>query len=179
MLSLKFWQRFSISSTSNNNLKVIIIKKKNQEGGDIIGKLILLSFDDSEEDVINSILSILESGRKIYRLEENLLPSEIHYGDLMIVPDKREVTCHGRRAALTFTEFEILQLLAQNPGQVFGKEQIYDIVWKEPYDGDYNIVMSHIRHIREKIEDDPSHPIYIQTVWGVGYRFNKNLSNGL
>ena len=93
----------------------------------------------------------------------------------MIFSDKREVTCHGRSADLTFTEFEILQLLAQNPGQVFSKEQIYDIVWKEPYDGDYNIVMSHIRHIRAKIEDDPSHPVYIQTVWGVGYRFNRNI----
>ena len=139
----------------------------------------MLSFDDSEDDVINSILSVLESGRKIYRIEENLQSAEIRRGDLVILPDKREVICHGRKVDLTFTEFEILQLLAQNPGQVFSKEQIYDIVWKEPYEGDYNIVMSHVSHIRDKIEDDPSHPIYIQTVWGVGYRFNKNLSNGL
>ena len=47
-----------------------------------------------------------------------------------------------------------------------------DMVWNEPYAGDYNIVMSHISHIREKIEDDPAHPVYIQTVWGVGYKFN-------
>ena len=141
--------------------------------------MIIVSFDDNEDDVINSMLSVLDSGRKIYRIEENLRLSEIRRGDLVILSDKREVNCHGRKADLTFTEFEILQLLARNPGQVFSKEQIYDIVWKEPYDGDYNIVMSHIRHIREKIEDDPSHPIYIQTVWGVGYRFNKNLSNGL
>ena len=46
---------------------------------------------------------------------------------------------------------------------------------KEPYSGDYNIVMSHISHIREKIEDDPSHPVYIQTVWGVGYKFNEKM----
>ena len=58
-------------------------------------------------------------------------------------------------------------------------EQIYDIVWQEPYSGDYNIVMSHIRHIREKIEDNPGKPLYIQTVWGIGYRFNKNLSSSL
>ena len=76
---------------------------------------------------------------------------------------------------LTYTEFEILKLLAKHPGIVFSKEQIYDIVWKESYSDDYNIVMSHIRNIREKIEDNPSKPIYIQTVWGVGYRFNKNL----
>ena len=144
--------------------------------GDTIGKLILLSFDDSEDDVINAILSVLESGRKICRVEENLLPSEIRYDNLTILLDKREITCHGRSVDLTYTEFEILQLLAQNPGQVFSKEQIYDIVWKEPYEGDYNIVMSHISHIRDKIEDDPSHPIYIQTVWGVGYRFNKNVN---
>ena len=50
---------------------------------------------------------------------------------------------------------KFLHLLAQNPGRVFSKEQIYDIVWKEPYSGDYNIVMSHIRNIREKIEDNP------------------------
>ena len=76
---------------------------------------------------------------------------------------------------LTFTEFEILLLLAQNAGIVFSKEQIYDRVWKEPYFGDYNIVMSHIRNIREKIEDNPSKPIYIQTVWGVGYKLNEKL----
>lgn len=74
---------------------------------------------------------------------------------------------------------EILLLLAQNAGMVFSKEKIYNIVWKEPYFGDYNIVMSHIRNLREKIEDNPSKPIYIQTVWGVVYRFNKNLSSGL
>ena len=72
---------------------------------------------------------------------------------------------------------EILLLLAQNAGMVFSKEKIYNIVWKEPYFGDYNIVMSHIRNLRGKIEDNPSKPIYIQTVWGVGYRFNKNLSS--
>jgi DNA-binding response OmpR family regulator len=56
------------------------------------------------------------------------------------------------------------------------------IFWEggtESYSGDYNIVMTHIHNLREKIEDNPSKPVYIQTVWGVGYRFNKNLSNGL
>ena len=85
----------------------------------------------------------------------------------------------NKEIEFTFTEFEILLLLAQNAGMVFSKEKIYNIVWKEPYFGDYNIVMSHIRNLRGKIEDNPSKPIYIQTVWGVGYRFNKNLSSGL
>lgn len=98
---------------------------------------------------------------------------------MSISPDKREVTRNNRQIKLTFTEFEILNLLAQNSGKVFSKEQIYNIVWKEPYSGDYNIVMSHIRNIREKIEDNPSKPVYIQMVWGVGYCFNKNLGNNL
>ena len=75
----------------------------------------------------------------------------------------------------TRSEYAISEYLALHAGQTFSKEQIYDGVWKEPYFGDYNIVMSHIRNIREKIEDNPSKPVYIQTVWGVGYRFNQTL----
>lgn len=91
----------------------------------------------------------------------------------------RVVIRNQREIKLTNIEFKILKLLASNPGIVFTKEQIYDLVWNEPYTGDYNIVMTHIRNIREKIEDNPSKPIYIQTIWGVGYRFNKNLSSDL
>ena len=94
---------------------------------------------------------------------------------LYIDKRKRIVVRKKNEIDLTYTEFEILLLLAQNAGIVFSKEQIYDRVWKEPYYGDYNIVMSHIRNIREKIEDNPSKPVYIQTVWGVGYRFNQTL----
>lgn len=104
---------------------------------------------------------------------------KLHFEGLCIDKFKRIVVRDGNEIELTYTEFEILLLLAQNAGIVFSKEQIYDSVWEEPYFGDYNIVMSHIRNIREKIEDNPSKPIYIQTVWGVGYRFNKNLSNSL
>ena len=129
--------------------------------------------------MINSVLSALEVGRRTYRIEETKLLSELYFDDMSISPDRREVTRNNRKIKLTFTEFEILLLLAQNAGMVFSKEKIYNIVWKEPYFGDYNIVMSHISNLREKIEDNPSKPIYIQTVWGVGYRFNKNLSSGL
>ena len=103
----------------------------------------------------------------------------MRFNGLEIDDINRSVRKQKQDIDLTFTEFEILYLLANNPGRVFSKEQIYDIVWKESYAGDNNIVMSHVRNIREKIEDNPSKPIYIQTVWGVGYRFNKNLSSGL
>lgn len=98
-----------------------------------------------------------------------------HFEGLCIDKYKRIVVRDKNEIELTYTEFEILLLLAQNAGIVFSKEQIYNSVWKEPYFGDYNIVMSHIRNIREKIEDNPSKPVYIQTVWGVGYQFNQTL----
>ena len=99
----------------------------------------------------------------------------LQFEGLCIDKYKRNVVREENEIELTYTEFEILLLLANNPGRVFSKEQIYDSVWKEPYSGDYNIVMSHIRNIREKIEDNPSKPVYIQTVWGVGYKFNNKL----
>lgn len=106
---------------------------------------------------------------------DDFCKEKLHFEGFCIDKFKRIVVRDGNEIELTYTEFEILLLLAQNAGIVFSKEQIYDRVWKEPYYGDYNIVMSYIRNIREKIEDNPSKQIYIQTVWGVGYRFNPQM----
>lgn len=135
----------------------------------------MLSFDGDEENLIESVISILDAGREKFTFQEIKLKPELQHKGIVIDLERREVIRNDEKVELTYTEFEILQLLAQNPGRVFSKEQIYDVVWKEPYSGDYNIVMSHIRHIREKIEDDPAHPVYIQTVWGVGYKFNNKI----
>ena len=104
---------------------------------------------------------------------------ELCFEGLYIDKRKRIVVRKKNEIDLTYTEFEILLLLVQNAGIVFSKEQIYERVWKEPYYGDYNIVMSHIRNIRENIEDNPSKPVHIQTVWGVGYRFNQTFNQTL
>ena len=76
---------------------------------------------------------------------------------------------------LTNYEFEILYLLAKNPGRIFSKEQIYTQVWKEPYYGAEDNVMGIIRRIRKKIEPDSAKPRYILNVWGMGYKFNGEL----
>ena len=135
-------------------------------------KVLLLTFEENEEDILTRILSCIGNITEILEYEDRGI---LQFEGLCIDKYKRNVVREENEIELTYTEFEILLLLAQNAGVVFSKEQIYDTVWKEPYFGDYNIVMSHIRNIREKIEDNPSKPIYIQTVWGVGYRFNKNL----
>ena len=122
--------------------------------------------------------SLVDTGVRAFQVAE-IAKTNLNFNGLEIDITKRLVRKQRQEKDLTFIEFEVLYLLASNPDRVFSKEQIYDIVWKESYSGDYNIVMSHIRNIREKIEDNPSKPVYIQTVWGVGYRFNKNLSSGL
>ena len=136
----------------------------------------LLTFDDGEDNVLKRVLDMVGSVSF-----QEIYPEKcvLKFQGLEIDELRRTIFCNEGEVELTYTEFEILKLLASNPGIVFSKEQIYDLVWKEPYFGNYNIVMSHIRNIREKIEDNPSKPVYIQTVWGVGYRFNKNLSSGL
>lgn len=129
--------------------------------------------------MLNSVMSALDGFRNKAQLVEAKTYTRLVFEGIEIDVSKRLVYRDKREINVTCIEFEILYLLARNPGRMFSKEQIYDFVWKESYSGDYNIVMSHIRNIREKIEDNPSEPDYIQTVWGAGYRFNKNLSSGL
>ena len=138
----------------------------------------VLWFDDVEDDVLKDILETVNNAKDNNNIKD-IINYKIKIQDLEIDLIQHQVYKGGLEIALTYTEFEILILLAKHPGKVFSKEKIYDDIWKEPYYGDYNIIMSHIRNIREKIEDDPSKPVYIQTVWGVGYRFNKNVSSGL
>ena len=129
-----------------------------------------------EEYVLKNVLSNrLGSFENKTQLKEEIACEKLAFAGMEIDASKRLVYRGEKEVNITFTEFEILHLLARNPGRVFSKEQIYNSVWKEPYFGDYNIVMSHIRNIREKIEDNPNKPIYIQTVWGVGYKFNNKL----
>ena len=138
------------------------------------GKMLVLTFEDNEDDMMSRILSLINTREEIIQMS-GLNNHLLNFKGLMIDEVQRVIIRESQEIELTYTEFEIFKLLAKHPGIVFSKEQIYDIVWKESYAGDYNIVMSHVRNIREKIEDNPSKPIYIQTVWGVGYRFNKNL----
>ena len=138
--------------------------------------MLILTFEDSEEEILNHIISCVNTGARAFQVIENA-KTNLSYGDIVILLDKRELFRKQEKIDLSFIEFEILHLLMRSPGRVFSKEQIYDIIWNEHYSGDYNVVMRHICNIREKIEDDPGHPVYIQTVRGVGYRFNGNLGS--
>jgi two-component system response regulator VicR len=83
----------------------------------------------------------------------------------------RSVLAQGREIELTMKEFELLQLLAGHPEQVFSRNQLLSKIWDIDYYGDTTTVTVHIRRLREKIEPNPSQPKYIKTVWGIGYKF--------
>lgn len=97
----------------------------------------------------------------------------ISIGELRIDEDACKVTVAGRERKLTAKEFEILSLLCRNQGKVFSADNIYDSVWGE-FGGESaaNVVMVHIRKIREKIEHNPQQPEYLKTVWGMGYKID-------
>lgn len=83
----------------------------------------------------------------------------------------RRVMIHDKEAQLTSKEYELLLLLASHPNRVFEKEALFEKIWGLDSNGDAATVTVHIRRLREKIEHDPSNPQYIETIWGVGYRF--------
>lgn len=141
-----------------------------------MGTMLLILFEGDENSILEDLLHFLESKGNTTLLKDELGRTLLRYKNLVIDPQYRSVRVKGQDIELTNYEFETLYLLAQNPGQVFSKEQIYNQVWKTPYYGAEDNVMSLIRRIRKKIEPDPSKPIYILTVWGIGYKFNNALS---
>lgn len=95
----------------------------------------------------------------------------LEFGDIKIVPKSRQVIKNDDEIKLTNKEFDLLEFLAKNPNIVFTKEVLFDKIWGMDSLGDVSTVTVHINRIREKIEDNPSKPIYIETVWGTGYKF--------
>lgn len=97
----------------------------------------------------------------------------IHIGKLTVDLDNYLVTKENREIKLTSKEFLILRMFMSSPNRVFTKAQIYHSVWNNEYYGDENVINVHMRRLREKIEDDPSHPQYIKTIWGIGYKLGE------
>jgi DNA-binding response OmpR family regulator len=99
------------------------------------------------------------------------LPEQLDFGDLRIDHAAHRVYVDDNEITLTNKEYELLYFLSSNNGMVFSKDQIYDKIWGEDLYGELKTVTVHINRLRDKIEKNPSKPEFIQTVWGVGYRF--------
>ncbi|WP_338448362.1 response regulator transcription factor [Niallia oryzisoli] len=94
-------------------------------------------------------------------------------GDLTLDLDNFSLQKNGKDIKLTAKEFHILKLFILHPNRVYTKAQIYSLVWKDEYYGDENVINVHMRRLREKIEDTPSKPRYIKTIWGIGYKLGE------
>jgi len=111
--------------------------------------------------------------RSIEALGQSTMPQgkKIAVGSLAIDLDKRQVRIAEKDIELTAKEFDLLVYFAKHPGQVFTRTQLLDQVWGYQFEGYEHTVNTHINRLRLKIEDDPSNPFFVLTVWGVGYKF--------
>ncbi|MEK4427268.1 response regulator transcription factor [Solibacillus sp. FSL K6-1523] len=107
---------------------------------------------------------------KKYNAEPVVDKSILEIGELTVNTNTRQVWVQKKEVRLTPKEFDILELLARNKGIVLSVAKIYEAVWKEDFFKSDNTVMVHITKIRDKIEVEPKRPIYIKTIWGVGYK---------
>ena len=121
----------------------------------------------SPQELVSRVRAVLRRTKIAGETEK----TPLRYGELIINPQARLVTYKGAEIVLTAKEFDVLWLLARNPRQVFTRIQILESVWGLAEFIDPSTVTVHIRRLREKMESDPSSPHFVQTVWGVGYKF--------
>ncbi len=149
---------------------VILLTAKGEESDRVIG--LRLGADDyvvkpfSPAELVARVDAVL---RRIDTSPEHEAPIELD--DMTIDPAARRVVVRGEEIQLTQREFDVLLFLARHPGQVFSRNQLMDAVWQYSFYSDTSTVTVHVRRLRAKIEADPAQPRHIQTVWGVGYRF--------
>ena len=156
---------------SRSQLPVIMLTARGEEADRIVG--LELGADDyvtkpfSPRELAARVRSVLRRSDRGAVQQERLT-----FGGLELDPAAREVRKDGRLLQLTAKEFDVLHFLASHPRHVFSREQLMDRVWGYSAALDTGTVTVHIRRLREKVEHDPSRPKFLQTVWGVGYRFS-------
>ncbi|CEH31477.1 PhoP family transcriptional regulator [Aneurinibacillus migulanus] len=160
---------------NKTNVPILMLTAKDHEVDKILGLSI------GADDYITKPFSINEVVARVKALMRRFLilgsdgnsheKTLIKFKGITIDLKKYTVTISGEEVSLTAKEFELLKFFASHPEQVFTKTQLFRNVWGSEYLEDDNTVMVHIRKLRKKIEDDPSDPKFIQTVWGIGYKF--------
>lgn len=156
-----------------SNTPIILLTAKIEESDKVIGLGL------GADDYVTKPFGMAELAARIKAVLRRSDPSRIQdellqFRSLIIDPAKFEVTLNGKEITLTPTEFQLLMILAQNPGRVFTREQILSEIQGDSYASLEKTINVHIRNLRVKIEEDPGNPQFIQTVFGVGYRFSDN-----
>ncbi|SDZ45289.1 response regulator transcription factor [Bacillus sp. 166amftsu] len=160
---------------NKTNIPILMLTAKDQEVDKILG--LSIGADDyiTKPFSINEVVARVKALMRRFlvlgsnaNIQENTL---LTFKGLTIDINKYIVNIDGKEVSLTGKELELLKFFASNPEQVFTKTQLFRNVWDSNYIEDDNTVMVHIRKLRKKIEIDPSNPKFIQTVWGIGYKF--------
>ena len=160
---------------AHSTVPIIMLTAKTEEIDKVLG--LELGADDyitkpfSVREFRSRVKAVLRRAA-LMRGDEDL-EEPIQRGDLLIDFDKRHVQVRGTSVRLTYVEFEILAALARHPGRVFSRTMLLERVWGDSAYRDPRTIDVHIRHLREKLEQDPKHPELIFTVRGVGYRFRE------
>jgi DNA-binding response OmpR family regulator len=163
-----------LQEDADARVPVILLTAKGEESDRLVG--LRQGADDyvvkpfSPLELVARVDAVLRRSDGVGRDVEEAL----RFSDLEIDPATRTVLVRGRHVDLTAREFDLLLFLARHPGQVFSRDQLMDRVWQFPVYSDTTTVTVHIRRLRAKIEADASNPHWIQTVWGVGYRFRRD-----
>ncbi len=154
-----------------SNAPIILLTAKIEETDKVIG--LGLGADDYVTKPFGMAELVARIQAVLRRTSQTNDPkSIIEKGDLQIFPERYQVLLKSQEIELTPTEFEILLTLAKNPGRVFTREQLLRTIQGETYGALEKTINVHIRNLRVKIESDPAHPVFIQTVFGVGYKFS-------
>lgn len=159
-----------------NNIPIIMLSAKDSDVDKAVG--LGLGADDylakpfSLIELVARVQASIRRATKYSAIGKTTI-NVVEIGDIVINLSNYEIRKNGEEIKLTVKEFDILKLFVTNPNIVFTKNKIYENVWKEEAFGDENIINVHIRHLREKIEDDPASPKIIKTVWGIGYKFDR------
>ena len=157
-----------------SNVPVIMLTAK----GDDMDKI--LGLDYGADDYITKPFNVLEVKARmkaIFRRLKSEKPQSNEAGDMIVFGDlkldtaNRRVYIEGKEINLTAKEFDVLELLVNNPQKVYSRSDLLDIIWGKEYPGDGRTVDVHVRRLHEKIEKSPGDPRYVRTKWGVGYYF--------
>lgn len=161
-----------------SSVPVLMLTAKNSEVDKVSG--LRLGADDylTKPFNINEFIARVHSLIRRYTTLNNsnkAIEEPLYFKGLIINASKRIIIVNGDEVSLTSKEFDLLYFLALHKGQVFTKKQLYSNVWKDEYAFDDSNLMSFISKLRRKLEPDINNPTYIQTVWGVGYRFSQEV----
>ena len=158
-----------------SNVPVILLTAKGEDSDKVLG--LTVGADDYITKPFNPIEVSARVKSQLRRYMQlgggSVRPDVIRVGGIELDDKEKRVTLDGEPVALTPTEYDILKLLMQNPGQVFSPREIYSRIWNDLPLGSENTVAVHIRHLREKLEINPAEPRYLKVVWGQGYKCEK------